>query len=30
MAEPLTNKEIEEFFRLVSKHASAGNDISYT
>ncbi|MCP4458584.1 MAG: RES domain-containing protein [Cytophagales bacterium] len=30
MAEPLTNKAIEEFFRLVSKHASAGNHISYT
>lgn len=30
MAEPLTNKEIEELFRLVSKHASTGNHISYT
>lgn len=30
MAEPLTNKAIEEIFRLVSKHASASNHISYT
>jgi len=30
MSEPLANNEIEEFFSIISKHASAGNHISYT